>query len=671
MSVGDWDRAEFCVTSKEGAMMSINEMVLWFAGMISALLLYTGCGSSNTAGEAASNVVSERQLKVQDVAYSNENHIVLLSLEHPSSQQEAYDLDDVGNDCYWIKPMADLENIKLFIDDNVLVASISVRDLQNGEYVTAIKNDSERTFTFRKNKTYEFCATHDGIGEKTQQLFVQFVGTEKLAEEVGYTPSAIDTLKTTNKCIGCDLSYYDFANNFNNLDGMDLTKANLSESIMTGVSLIQTILNYADLTGVDFTRATMIQTKVEHVDTIDMNNFWPDNIDKSSFAYSDLSGFNINDSITRDVQHDINFSYANLSDANFSNYTLIGCSFNDANLSGADLRGVSLIDTKVEHVSTIDMDMFKPKNLDKSSFAYTDLSGFNIHDSIERDSQYGIDFSHAILRAANFSNYILDGCSFNYADLTGADLRDVSLTDTSVEHISTIDMDLFRPENLNGASFAYTDLSGLSKHNFNLPVEYGSTIFDFTLEKYTNVSFAHAILHGANLYKAKLKGADFSGADLTDANLSYVSLEGAKLSGSNLTGADLYLATIIYKDDTFQTADLSYVNLSHAKMHFFITVQAHTGYPDVYVNLSGANLSDADLTNAGLEYSCLSHITCHRTNFTSVNIRNSVLFGANCQDAIYTDADFLHVNHVNAIMPGAVFQYDEGTETLHLNNCTE
>lgn len=642
--------------------MSVKGMILWFVSLVSVLLLMLiGCGSEHKHYVTNPNVVSEHQLKAQDVTYANENHIVLLSLEHPSSQQDAYDLHHIGSDCYKIRPTADLEDIELFIEGNVSVASISIRDLQSNEHVTATRDDNGTTFTFKQDKVYEFCVTHDGIIEDPKPLFVRFVDTDKPTSGLGYDTGAIDTLNTTHKCIGCDLSYYDFANNFSNLDGMDLTEANLSGSNMTGVSFNQTTLNYTDLSGVDLTGAIMIQTMVEHVDTIDMDNFWPQNLDRSSFAYSKLRGFNINDSITRDVQHDINFSHADLVDANFSNYTLIGCIFDDANLSGVDLRGVSLLDTKVEHVSTINMEMFKPLNMDRSSFAHTNLSGFNIHDSIVRDSQYGINFSHAILRDANFSNYILESCSFNYADLTGADLTGVSLLDTKVEHVSTIDMNLFRPENINGASFAYTDLSGLSKYNINL---------DFTLAKYTNVSFAHAILRGANFHGAKLKGANFSGADLSDANLSLARLGSVNLSDANLSGADLYEAIVLYEDDTFQTANLSYANLSHSNMGL-LAIDLRDKHDRTLVDLHGANLSDAKLNNAGLDYSCLSHIICHRTNFTGVNIENSVLYGADCEDAIFNDADFVYVNHVQANMPGAVFQHDEGSDTLHLKGCKE
>ena len=103
--------------------------------------------------------------------------------------------------------------------------------------------------------------------------------------------------------------------------------------------------------------------------------------------------------------------------------------------------------------------------------------------------------------------------------------------------------------------------------------------------------------------------------------------------------------------------------------NFLGSIQAHTGDPDMYVNLSGADLSDAKLNNAGFEYSCLSHIKCHRTDFSDVRIDDSSLYGADCTGALFTNAKFNAIEHTNAIMPGAVFQYEE--DKVNLAGCKQ
>ncbi len=165
--------------------------------LIAATALFTQFYISCSSGHRTTNpnLVSERQLQAQDLAYANEKHIVLLSLEHPFAEQELQDTHQIGSDCYEIRPTEDLEDIALFIEDNISVASVTVRDLQSGEQMTAVAGGSTATMTFAKDKRYELCVMHDGASEISQPLFVFFDAVDTPESRLRFDQDAINTLK--------------------------------------------------------------------------------------------------------------------------------------------------------------------------------------------------------------------------------------------------------------------------------------------------------------------------------------------------------------------------------------------------------------------------------------------------------------------------------------------
>ncbi len=125
----------------------------------------------------------------------------------------------------------------------------------------------------------------------------------------------------------------------------------------------------------------------------------------------------------------------------------------------------------------------------------------------------------------------------------------------------------------------------------------------------SKVDLSNDHLSGANLSGVNLSGAILSGADLSGATLSGADLNDATLLKADLSGADLNDATLL-------KADLSFAQLSGAKLSGANLIQVTLSNANlsclnrdgnkVCTDLSGANLSGAQLFNADLSFAQLS-----------------------------------------------------------------
>ena len=117
-----------------------------------------------------------------------------------------------------------------------------------------------------------------------------------------YSETDLEKLKTTNACVGCDLS------------GADLTYASL---------------NYADLRNADLRNANLY--------------------------HANLSGANLNDANLSDANlNDANLSDAYLAYTNLRSANLHKASLHNANLRNADLRGANLTDARLNYADLTD-----------------------------------------------------------------------------------------------------------------------------------------------------------------------------------------------------------------------------------------------------------------------------------------------------------------------------
>ena len=530
----------------------------------SALLLYTGCGDGDEHHVANPYVISERQLKKQDIAYVNEEHIVLLSLEHPSSQQEAHDLHHVGSDCHLIRPTQDLLNVELFIEDNISVSSVSVRNLQSDESATAIKGDGKTFFTFKADQTHEFCVTHDGIVEDTQPLFVRFFTSDKCDKYngLGWIQEDCIRLKNENKCIGCDLSNYDFSVNMPDLTGADISESNMTGSNFYKVILDGVWLNAAILDGADLSRVSMIGARMEHVrtlgKTISNYEFTPTNIDYASFAHSDLSKFDMT-YYPRYELYDINFSYtvlsdANIKDRNFSDSDFKGAVLSKAHLERTHFNGVELSNASLVH-SFLENVHFYSVNFDESNLTGASSAGAIVR---KPKGMKKVQMPGFHLGGADLDGLDISGSNFIGADLSGASLRDATCVDVNFTNA------IFDKTDLTQATMNYSDFRGSTLQNaifmdiimkiIELKFFIGADISNIKFHPDTKlwfINFSHAICNET----------DFSGTDLTEANFSHAHCQGA-----------------VFSDAGIMIANFSYADLLHCTLDYGFALGANFSY---------------------------------------------------------------------------------------------
>lgn len=127
------------------------------------------------------------------------------------------------------------------------------------------------------------------------------------------------------------------------------------------------------------------------------------------------------------------------------------------------------------------------------------------------------------------------------------------------------------------------------------------------------VDMQGADLSGADLRGAKLSDADLSEAILTNAKLGETELNGAELSQANLFNADLGHADL--QVARLVGANLAETDLRHARLKG-------------RVDLTGANLRDADMRNANLSDADLSRADLTDALLDGVTLSDAVLKGA-------------------------------------------
>jgi uncharacterized protein YjbI with pentapeptide repeats len=217
--------------------------------------------------------------------------------------------------------------------------------------------------------------------------------------------------------------------------------------------------------------------------------------------------------------------------------------------------------------------------------------------------------------------------------------------------------------NLAGCNLANANLAGANLTNANL----NNTIF-------TGATLTNANLTGANLTNANLSTSGLSGADLADTNLTLANLENANLTGANLTIADLtgsylYEANLADTDLTNTDVNSSLQDASSGGITGTPSVLP-TGFSlvggyligpdaDLYLaNLTGLDLSNADLAGANLYAATLSYANLTDADMSSASLAlasldTANLTGANLHEASLAFADLNAANLTDADLSDA------------------
>ncbi|MGF1676225.1 MAG: pentapeptide repeat-containing protein [Rivularia sp. (in: cyanobacteria)] len=240
-------------------------------------------------------------------------------------------------------------------------------------------------------------------------------------------------------------------------NGIDLSRAKLSQEGSVHNSMFNLSLDKVDLWGIDFKYANLDRASFRgsrfrgpgedgRWDTYDD---WITDLSQAELKQADLSGANL----SRVLMVRTNLSGANLNEANLLAARLVGANLSSARLGKADLRGAvlenaSLTGADLGEAKLNDADLYGAR-LGRTIAIGTQLSNANL---IKTEWQ-GADLSSAYLDRANLSN-----ANLSAARLTGAIL---SSTNLSYANFRNADLSLadLRGANLTGADFQGTILS--------------------------------------------------------------------------------------------------------------------------------------------------------------------------------------------------------------------
>ncbi len=214
----------------------------------------------------------------------------------------------------------------------------------------------------------------------------------------------------------------------------NMTKVNLSETIMIDANLRGSDFSEANLSGVDLSGAMLVGVKLQRANLREANligaNLTGADLRGAILSSTNLIGANLtkanltklNLTTTRLAGTDL--TEAQLTQANLSDINLAGTNLHKANLTGAILWRTDLSGSYLSEANLGGADI-RQANLDGAWLNMANLNGANII----RTSLAGASFLGSDLSSVNFSNSNLTGATLVGANLNGASLRGTILTD--------------------------------------------------------------------------------------------------------------------------------------------------------------------------------------------------------------------------------------------------
>ena len=367
---------------------------------ILSLLLFNGChenvtdSSDSDGNDSSARAISERELLESDTAVS-EKTIVILSMESPYGDDEPYDTQERGTDCFSFVPTKNISDAAIVIEPASIVSSVVVTDTKSGESVEATRGESAPSMSFVAGREYRYCAEHDAASEISRALFVFFDKMGNPADGTLKEQSDIDRLVTTNDCINCNLEHA-------NLTEMNLTDANLS-----GAKMQYAILSGADLTHADLEGARLFDVELSYANlsytVIDDIHFSYTRVSHAIFRYTDFpDGFSFADNPSKAQSAPPYYKRVDFTGANLSGTVIENSNLSYAILREANLTGLNLFDTNFSHA---DLEAARMEHIIHVGES-TDLSYANIDaialETFETLSLAGANIDHATYNLFTF-----------------------------------------------------------------------------------------------------------------------------------------------------------------------------------------------------------------------------------------------------------------------------
>ena len=332
------------------------------------------------------------------------------------------------------------------------------------------------------------------------------------------------------------------------VNGVDLSNANMRDSMLRGALILSTTMPGADLTGANL---NLVQAPDGDLSDIDLTN--------ANVSQSDLVRVTLRNTVVTGAR----FTESDMRGAAFvqtvADQPALGdrvVDFEDADLQGARFERASLLGAD-----------FTDANLDGASFERTSFAGANFENASMRDTQYQcIDFRGAAFEGTvfaateNFEQRSYGGgaaqnLELYQVDFSGADLSYVRFGASDVQGGRFVDT-IFRYADLRGAEFR----SGGTCNNVGSPIDStncdGEGSYDNCYD-FTNASFFNTYMNDA-----EMSGGLYAGTDFRKAVLPGVRFSGSRLhetiwtDSSTEVAYDHDVATLGYSID-FQEADFA------------------------------------------------------------------------------------------------------------------
>ncbi|MGB7292058.1 MAG: pentapeptide repeat-containing protein [Thermodesulfobacteriota bacterium] len=206
----------------------------------------------NTARQAGTALTETDFVKDPSLFAVPEAGVVATFLENPNSTFEPGDTGAVGMDIIPFKYARGMNQTFCWQDDNKESRHFMTLVETNGTEVLRVEANGACLTEFINEGNYEMRIQHDDSGEGV-------IATVFSIPE-GDADNSFETVLSTDKCGGCDLSGANFSDAVltdTDLHGADLTGADLSGADLSGTNLSDALLAGADLTGANLTGADL------------------------------------------------------------------------------------------------------------------------------------------------------------------------------------------------------------------------------------------------------------------------------------------------------------------------------------------------------------------------------------------------------------------------------
>ena len=249
---------------------------LIFTAAVLATTSFTGSNNADNASLQSGTALTEKDFVNDPSLFAvPEAGVVATFLENPNSTFDLNDTGTIGMDIIPFKYTSGMNQTFCWQDDNKESGHVMTLVDSNSAEVLRVQANGDCVTQFMSEGSYEMHIQHDDSGDEVFAIIFSF--------PEGDAGNSFETVLSTNKCQGCDLSGANFTNAFladTDLRGADLTGADLSGADLSGTNLSNALLAGTDLTGANLTGA-------------------------------DLSGTDLTDALTTNA----NFTHANLTNA--------------------------------------------------------------------------------------------------------------------------------------------------------------------------------------------------------------------------------------------------------------------------------------------------------------------------------------------------------------------